>query len=46
MENRRYSSIKVKPIEAYLKKTEGYVYKNSMNKREKIKPNLQVNDLL
>ena len=34
------------PIHASLKKNEGYVYKNSLDKRKKIKPKLQINDLV
>ena len=34
------------PIHANLKKHEGYVYKKSMDKRKKVKPKLQINDLV
>ena len=34
------------PIQASLKKNEGYVYKNLLDKRNKIKPKLQINDLV
>ena len=34
------------PIHASSKKNEGYVYKNLLDKRKKIKPKLQVNDLV
>ena len=34
------------PIQASLKKNEGYVYKNLLDKRKKIKPKVQVNDLV
>ena len=33
-------------IQASLKKNEGYVYKNLLDKRKKIKPNFQRNDLV
>ena len=33
------------PIQASLKKDEGYVYKNLLDKRKKIKPKFQINDL-
>ena len=34
------------PIQASLKKNEGFVYKNLLDKRKKIKPKFQVNDLV
>ena len=34
------------PIQASLKKNEGFVYKNLLDKRKKIKPKYQVNDLV
>ena len=34
------------PIQASLKKNKGYVYKNLLDKRKKIKPRVQVNDLV
>ena len=34
------------PIQASLKKHEGYVYKNLLDKRKKVKPKFQINDLL
>ena len=34
------------PIQASLKKNEGYVYKNLLDKRKKVKPKLQINDLV
>ena len=34
------------PIQASLKKNEGYVYKNLLDKRNKIKPKFQINDLV
>ena len=36
--NRKHSSTKLTPIQASLKKNEGYVYKNLLDKRNKIKP--------
>ena len=44
--NRIHSSIKLSPTQASLKKNEGYVYKNLLNKRKKIKPKFQINDLV
>ena len=34
------------PIQASLKKTEGFVYNNLLDKRKKVKPKFQVNDLV
>ena len=34
------------PIQASSKKTEGFVYKNLLDKRKKIKPKYQINDLV
>ena len=34
------------PIQASLKKNEGFVYKNILDKRKKIKPKFQINDLV
>ena len=34
------------PIQASLKKNEGYVYKNLLDKRKKIKPKYEINDLV
>ena len=36
---------KLTPIQASLKKNEGYVYKNSLNKRKKVTAKFQINDL-
>ena len=36
----------MKPIEASLKKNEGYVYKNLLHKRKKITPKFKINDLV
>ena len=44
--NRIHSSIKLTPIQASLKKNEGYVYKNLLDKRKKVKPKFQINDLV
>ena len=40
------SSTKLTPIQAGLKKNEGYVYKNLLDKRKKVKPKFQINDLV
>ena len=44
--NQVHSSTKLTPIQASLKKNEGFVYKNLLDKRRKIKPKYQVNDLV
>ena len=44
--NRVYSSTKLSPKDAFLKKNEGYVYKNLLDKRKKVKPKFQINDLV
>ena len=44
--NRVYSSIKLTPVQASLKKYEGYVYKNLLDKRKRITPKFQLNDLV
>ena len=44
--NRVHSSIKLTPIQASLKKNEGYVYKNLLDKRKRITPKFQLNDLV
>ena len=36
----------MRPIQASLKKNEGYVYKNLLDKRKQTKPKFQVNDLV
>ena len=41
-----HSSTKVTPIQASLKKNEGYVYKNLLDRRKKIIPKFQINDLV
>ena len=43
--NRIHSSTKLSPKKATLKKNEGFVYKNLLDKRKKIKPKFQKNDL-
>ena len=44
--NRKHSSTKLTPIQASVKKNEGYVYRNLLDKRNKIKSKFQLNDLL
>ena len=44
--NRRHSSIKLSPKDASLKKNEGFVYKNLLDKRKKVRPKFQINDLV
>ena len=44
--NRIHSSTKLTPIQASLKKNEGYVYKNLLDKRKKVKLKFQINDLV
>ena len=44
--NRVHSSTKLTPIQASLKKNEGYVYKNLLDKRKKVKPKFQKHDLV
>ena len=44
--NRVHSSTKLTPFQASLKKNEGYDYKNLLDKRKKIKPKFQINDLI
>ena len=41
-----HSSTKLTPKQASLKKNEGYVYHISIDKRKKVKPKFQVNDLV
>ena len=43
---RVHSSTKLTPIQASLKKNEGYVYEHLLNKRKKIKPKFQINNLV
>ena len=44
--NRIHSSIKLTPKQASLKKNEGYVYKNLLDKRKKLKPKYEIGDLV
>ena len=44
--NKVHSSTKLTPIQASLKKNEGYVYKNLLDKRKKKTPKFQINDLV
>ena len=44
--NRIHSSTKLYPIQASLKKNEGFVYKNLLDKRKKVNPKFQLNDLV
>ena len=44
--NRIHSSTKLSPIQASLKKNEGFVYKNLLDKRKKVNPKFQINDLV
>ena len=44
--NRTHSSTKLTPIQASLKKDEGFIYNNLLDKRKKIKPKFQINDLV
>ena len=44
--NKVHSSTKLSPKDASLKKNEGFVYKNLLDKRMKITPKFQLNDLV
>ena len=44
--NRIHSSTKLTPIQASLKKNEGCVYKNLLDKRKKFKPKYEIGDLV
>ena len=44
--NRIHSSTRLTPIQASLKKNEGYVYKNLLDKRKKVKPKYEIGDLV
>ena len=44
--NRMHSSTELTPIQTSSKKNEGYVYKNLSDKRTKITPKFQINDLV
>ena len=45
-DKRIHSSTKLMPIQASLKKNEGYVYNNLLDKRKKVKQKFQINDLV
>ena len=44
--NKVHSSTKLTPKDASLKKNEGFVYKNLLDKRKIVKPKFQINDLV
>ena len=44
--NRIHSSTKLTPIQASMKKNEGFVYKNLLDKRKKIKPKYEIGNLV
>ena len=44
--NRIHSTTKLTPIQASLKKNKGYVYKNLLDERKKIKPKYEIGDLV
>ena len=44
--NEIHSSTKLTPTKSSSKKNEGYVYKSFLDKRKKVKPKFQVNDLV
>ena len=44
--NKVHSSTKLTPIQASLKKNEGYVYKKILDKRKKVKPKYEIGDLV
>ena len=44
--NRVHSSTKLTPIQASMEKNEGFVYKNLLDKRKKIKPKYEIGDLV
>ena len=44
--NRIHTSTKLYPKDASLKKNEGFVYKNLLDKRKKVTPKFQINDLV
>ena len=43
---RKYSTTKLTPTEASLKKNEGFIYNNLLGKRKKTNPKIQVNHLV
>ena len=44
--NRVHTFTKLTPIQVSLKKNEGFVYNNSLDKRKKVKPKIQKNILV
>ena len=44
--NKVHSSTKLTPIQASLKKNQGYVYKNLLDKSKKLKPKYEIGDLV
>ena len=44
--NKTHSSTKLTPTQASLKKNEGYVYKNLLDKPKKVKPKYEIGDLV
>ena len=44
--NRIHSSTKLTPTQAKIKKNEGFIYKRLSEKRKKVKPKFQINDLV
>ena len=44
--NKLHSSTKLTPLQVSLKKNEGYIYKNLLDKRKKTKSTFQVTDLV
>ena len=44
--NRIHTSTKLSPTDASLKKNEGFVYKSLLDKRKKVTPKFQINDLV
>ena len=44
--NKTHSSTKLTPTQASLKKNEGYVYKNLLDKRKKVRPKYEIGDLV
>ena len=44
--NRIHTSTKLSPKDASVKKNEGFVYKNLLDKRKKVNPKFQINDLV
>ena len=44
--NKTHSSTKLTPTQASLKKNEGYIYENLLDKRKKVKPKYEIGDLV